>query len=420
MRLLISFIALFLSIFLLQLSSGAVGPLDAISGLSQGFTRAEVGLLGSAHFVGFFVGCWWAPRLLGTVGYSRTFAAFTALGAIGLLAHMLVVDARAWALMRVASGVCVAGCYTVIEAWLHAKVTNETRGRATGVYRVVDISGALVAQLMVGVLPPASYAAYNILAILCCASLIPLTLTRLKQPETPSAPRLHPSLAFRLSPLAAFAVMIAGMTSGAFRMVGPIYGNEIGLDAQGIGYFLAGFVLGGAIAQYPAGWLADKFDRRWILIWLSSAAVASCALTITAGTARPDLAVVFAAVFGLTTFPIFSVAAAHAHDFATSDQRVELSAALMFCFAMGAIASPIVTSTLIEWYGAAALFVFISVFHLVLVVFGIVRMLARPSKEARTPYVYVPRTSFIVGRLLRRQRDARIVGPAARQQREDT
>jgi len=91
MRLLISFAALFLSVVLLQLSSGGVGPLDALSGLDLGFSKVQVGMLGSAHFLGFFLGCWWAPRLMGTVGHSRAFAAFTATGAIGLLAHMLLV-----------------------------------------------------------------------------------------------------------------------------------------------------------------------------------------------------------------------------------------------------------------------------------------------------------------------------------------
>ena len=90
MRLMISFAALFLSVVLLQLSSGGVGPLDALSGLTLDFTKGEVGLLGSAHFFGFFIGCWWAPRLMGSVGHSRAFAAFTAAGAIGLMAHMLV------------------------------------------------------------------------------------------------------------------------------------------------------------------------------------------------------------------------------------------------------------------------------------------------------------------------------------------
>lgn len=57
MRMLISFAALFLSVVLLQLSSGGVGPLDVLSGTVLGFTRQEIGMLGSAHFFGFFIGC---------------------------------------------------------------------------------------------------------------------------------------------------------------------------------------------------------------------------------------------------------------------------------------------------------------------------------------------------------------------------
>ena len=280
MRLLISFAALFLSVLLLQLSSGGVGPLDALSGIQLEFTTQQIGLLGSSHFVGFFIGCWWAPRLMGSVGHSRAFAAFTATGAIGSLAHMLVIDAYAWAAMRIASGLCVAGCYTVIEAWLQAKVTNETRSRAMGTYRIVDMSGSLMAQMMIGVLAPASYVSYNILAILCCAALLPLTLTKVPQPETPSAPRLRPRLAFERSPLAAAGVVVAALSAASFRMVGPLLWSRGWPKRLGqIAWFLAAFVLGGALAQYPVGWLADKYDRRWILIWLSVAAMLSCGVT---------------------------------------------------------------------------------------------------------------------------------------------
>ncbi|WP_439140725.1 MFS transporter [Planktotalea sp.] len=407
MRLLISFAALFLSVALLQLSSGGVGPLDALSGIVLGFSTTQIGLLGSAHFVGFFIGCWWAPRLMGSVGHSRAFAAFTASGAIGLLAHMLVIDPYAWALMRVASGLCVAGCYTVIEAWLQAKVTNENRGRAMGVYRVADMGASLAAQLMIGVLEPASYVSYNLLALLCCAALLPLTLTKVSQPKTPSAPRLRPMLAVTRSPLAAAGVIVAALSSASFRMVGPIYGQEVGLRTDQIAYFLAAFVLGGALAQYPVGWLADKFDRRWVLIWLSIAAIVSCIVINVIVDSGTTAIMIGAAFFGLTTFPIYSVAAAHAHDFATDDERVELSAALMFFFALGAIASPLLSSSLINWYGPSALFLMIASGHALLVVFGLLRMRARDTVEERTPYVYAPRTSFVIGRLskgLRRKR----------------
>ena len=405
MRMLISFAALFLSVALLQLSSGGVGPLDALSGIALDFSTQEIGLLGSAHFVGFFIGCWWAPRLMGAVGHSRAFAAFTAAGAIGLLAHMLIIDPYAWALMRVASGLCVAGCYTVIESWLQAKVTNETRGRTMGVYRVVDMSGSLAAQMVISVLEPASYVSYNILAIVCCAALLPLTLTRVPQPETPTAPRLRPMLAVARSPLAAAGVVVAALSGAAFRMVGPLYGQEVGLTIDQIAWFLAAFVLGGALAQYPVGWLADKFDRRWILIWLSVAAVFSCGITIAAQSSGTLGVMLTAGLFGFTSFPIYSVAAAHAHDFASSDERVELSAALMFWFASGAIAAPFVASVLIQSFGPPALFVMISVAHIVLVIFGLTRMRARPTRTDRTNFVYAPRTSFTIGRLLGSERD---------------
>jgi len=403
MRILISFAALFLSIIFLQLGTGGIAPLDALSGIQAGFSRGEVGLLGSSHFIGFFIGCWWAPRLMGAIGHSRSFAAFTAVGTIGILAHTLITDPYMWSLFRIMSGLCIAGSYTVIEAWLQAKVTNETRGRTMGIYRIVDIGGSLGAQLLIAVLEPGYYISYNLLALLACAALVPITLTRVAPPKMPSAPRLRPSMAWQLSPLAAAGVVAAGLTTASYRMVGAVYGVEVGLSNDQIAIFLAAFVAGGALAQYPAGWLADKYDRRWILIWLSAAAVGASALAIymTSSTAQVMTA---SAIFGFVTFPIYSVSAAHAHDFANDDQRVDLSAALMFLYALGAIASPYLASWLMEVFGSSAMFLLISAAHVVLIVFGLTRMRARPTQEQRTSYIYAPRTTFQSGKLFARLR----------------
>jgi len=405
MRLMISFAALFLSIVLLQISNGGLGPLDALSGFALNFSSAEIGLLGSAHFLGFFIGCWSAPRVMGTVGHSRAFAAFAATGAIGLIAHMLIIDPYAWALMRIASGLCIAGCYTVLESWLQAKVTNETRGRTMGAYRVVDNLAFLIAQLLIGFLEPADYISYNLLALICCASLLPLTLTKIKQPETPRALKLKPKLALFRSPLAVAGVLVAAVSAAAFRMVGPIYGAQVGLEVEQIAYFLSAYVFGGALAQYPIGWFADQYDRRWVLIWLSVAAIISSMLSTSISYNNTLGIFLIAFGFGFTTFPIYSVAAAHAHDFASLDERVELSASLLFYYALGAIAAPLFASFLMDSFGPNAMFLLIAFAHLLLVIFGVARMRARPTVSERTPYVYMPRTSFLIGRLLKRLRD---------------
>lgn len=403
MRLMISFAALLLSVVLVQLGSGALAPLDVLSGASVGFTTSQIGLLGSAHFLGFFVGCWWAPRVMGTVGHSRAFAAFAAAGAIGAAAHPPVRDPHVWAGLRTMTGFSVAGCYTVIEAWLQAKADNANRGRITGIYRITDLIASLGAQALIAVLPPASYVSYNILAILCCLCLVPIALTTAEAPKMPEAPRLRVLAAFRLSPLAAAGVFTAGVTMPAFRMAGPIYGLEVGLDAQGIALFLAAAATGGAIAQVPVGWIADKVDRRKVLIALSLLAAATCwgiAAQHGQGAARLYLG---AFLFVLFAFTLYSVSAAHADDFAEPGFVVELNAALMFIYGMGAILSPLVAAALIGAFGPSALFAYIAVAHLALVAVGLWRMTRRPAVGPRTPYRYTPRTSLLINRLLARK-----------------
>ena len=400
---LISFVSLFISVILIQLSSGGLGPLDALSAIAEGFTTEEIGLLGSAHFVGFFVGCWWAPRLIGVIGHSRAFAVFAAAGTTGIMAHMLFVDAYAWSVLRVLSGMCVAGCLTVIEAWLQAKVSNDRRGRSIGVYRVVDLVGGILSQMLIAVLEPATYASYNILAIFCCASLLPLALTRIPQPPTAERLRLKPMLAMQISPMATLGVIVAGITMSSFRMVGPIYGSEVGLNQLYLALFLGAFIFGGAIAVYPSGWLADKFDRRKVMIGFSIAAGLSCVLTIMTAGNGPIAVVAASAVFGAMTFPIYSVASAHANDFVEPRKMVELSSSLLFNYALGAIASPLIASFVISLYGPSSMFVLIAAAHVVLLVFSTVRMAVGPASERKTSLVYMPRTSFLFARLLKRK-----------------
>ena len=143
MRVIVSFTALLLSVIFLQLSTGGLGPLDALSGVLMGFSSSEIGLLGSAHFLGFFIGCWWAPRLMGAIGHSRGFATFVAFGLIGILGHTLSNQPWVWIILRIFSGLSVAGCYSIIEAWLQAKLKNKNRGRSLGAYRLVDMGASL-------------------------------------------------------------------------------------------------------------------------------------------------------------------------------------------------------------------------------------------------------------------------------------
>jgi MFS family permease len=399
---LLSFTALFVSIYLVQLGSGSLGPLDALSGAVIGFTAEQIGLLGSAHFLGFFLGCYVTPRLIGDIGHARAFAAAAAIGAIGALLHPILEGPYVWALLRVLTGLAIAAAYTVVESWLHAKTGNENRGRIYGVFRVVDLVGALSAQGIIAVLEPASYAAYNLVAMFCCLCLLPLALSQRVAPQTPKAPRLRPVKAVLLSPAAALGIIVAGITGAGFRMVGPVYGIENDLNQTQIAIFLASAVVGGVAAQYPVGWVADKTDRRHVMLGLSVLATASC-LGIAAFGAPGDAAGLYlgALLFGVTAYPIYSVSAAYANDLAAPDFMVELNAALIFLYSLGAIVSPTISAWLIGLAGPPAMFLFMAAVHIALILFTLYRMTRRAAIAPRTPYRYLPRTSMLLGRMFK-------------------
>ena len=148
---------------------------------------------------------------------------------------------------------------------------------------------------------------------------------------------------------------------------------------------MAGYVLDGAISQYPSGWLAS------CTIWFFAVGVTQI--------------IAVSCLFGFITVPIHSVATAHAHDFAASDERVKLSEALRFYFAVGAIASPIMANLLIQEFGAGSFFLFIASAYFLLAVIAGLHMLLGDVAHYKTPYIYSPRTSFLVGQLTKILRD---------------
>ena len=157
-----------------------------------GLAAPRLGLSGLLIFVGFIVGCFISPLLVRRAGHARTFNFVTGLSIIGVLAHPLWENLYFWMVLRLFSGIAVAGAATVIESWLNAKLNNENRGRYYSFYRLIDMSGALCAQMLIASLPIAQFASYSIIAIFLCLSFFPLALTQSVQPALPEHQKWRP------------------------------------------------------------------------------------------------------------------------------------------------------------------------------------------------------------------------------------
>jgi MFS family permease len=139
---------------------------------------------------------------------------------------------------------------------------------------------------------------------------------------------------------------------------------------------MSAVVLGGAVAQWPLGKLSDHFDRRHVLIGIALAAtIASMAVAM-----LPHLNggwLIFAVLFGATVLPGYAVASAHVFDVADRREYVQVSGGLLLLYGVGSTLGPFLAALAVEWFGPAALAVFVAIAQLGIVTFVVVRMRLR-------------------------------------------
>ena len=396
-------IPLFIAAGILLAGNGVQGTAIAIRGAQEGFSTSLIGLIGTAYFVGFLLGCLYIPRLLNAVGHIRAFAALAAITASGTLLLVIIVDPIAWLIIRFVVGFCFSGLFTTIESWINSGVKNETRGRVLAVYRIVDIFAVTGAQFMLPALGAGGFVLFAVMCVMITLSLVPVSLADRSNPKPPAEFRFELKGIWALSPLACIGCVAIGATNGAFRLIGPLYAEGIGLSITDVAVFMSVGIVGGAVLQYPLGHLSDRFDRRTVLLATTIGAVlAGLFLAFGAGTSA-TLNYLGIFLFGAFALPLYSLSAAHANDHAKAGQHVMVAAGLMFFFSLGASIGPYLSSAAVEAFGPEALFTYTSAVHAALIVATIWRMRARRPvpAEARGPFSWLLRTSPVFTRMAR-------------------
>ncbi|MCB1494055.1 MAG: MFS transporter [Rhodobiaceae bacterium] len=390
---------IYISAGILLAGNGLLVTLVAVRAGIEGFGDTFIGLVGAAYFTGFLIACIVTPKLIQRAGHIRVFAALSAGAAVSALIMVMWVTPESWLAARLISGFCFCGTATVLESWLNAKADNANRGRLLGVYRVVDLGSVTSGQFMLPIIGTGGFQIFVFAGMLLAGALIPVSLSRQVSPPPPRSARVRPKQIWTISPAAAFGCLSLGLTNSAFRAVGPIYAQKMGLGVDQVALFISLGVLGGAIMNYPIGMLSDRFDRRIVLMAVTASAAAA-SLFLASNTTISGI-LFGSLLFGGFALPLYSLSVAHANDHATPDQAVELAAGLILFYGLGAIVGPFLSSVIIDKFGPQAFFVYIATVHAVLILFVLWRMTRRAAvpPKLRRRYVGLLRTSPMFVRL---------------------
>lgn len=187
---------------------------------------------------------------------------------------------------------------------------------------------------------------FTLLAAIIAISMIPVCMTRTLAPAPVESTRTRIRLLISRSPTAVIGALCSGAVTGAFWSLGPIFARQTLNSVSETTLFMTAAILGGALCQYPFGWLSDRIGRKNVLLLLALlAAVSSAAVALAPISELVLLAIFF---FGATTMPIYAMALASAADASLRHEFVEIGSTVLLLNAAGAVLAPLALGQLMQ------------------------------------------------------------------------
>jgi MFS family permease len=228
---------------------------------------------------------------------------------------------------------------------------------------------------------PQQFPLFALASILVSLAAVPVALTMSPQPAPLAEARLRPLRLYRISPVGVVGVFLVGVTNGAFWALGPHYAAGLGADTDAIAIFMSIAVLGGALSQWPAGRLSDRFDRRYVIIAGCGLGMLTALALAVFGGVGGWVAAGLAFLFGAAALPLYAICAAHAFDFVEPADFVEAASGLLLANGAGSVIGPMIAAAMME-AGPSGLFLCTAISHLLLIVFAVWRMTRRTARPA--------------------------------------
>ena len=368
--------AILIGIGCMMLANGLQGTLLGVRAGIEGFSTFTTGILMSGYFIGMFIGSLVSPMLVNRVGHIRVFSALASMASISILFHGVYIEPWIWMLMRIITGISFAGFYVVTESWLNDRASNETRGKVLSVYMLIVTGGMGAGQFLLNLAKPEAIDLFILISVIISFGLIPILLTAKPAPNFATSSKMSVVDLYRASPLAVIGNCLTGMAHGTIFGLGAIYASAVLVDLKAISWFMACFLIGSLIFQWPVGFISDLIGRRGVMAGLSSISIACCLFAL----ALPsDSWLFYASVVALggAAMPMYSVCIAYANDRLEPHQIVAASGSLVMVAGFGAMIGPIVIAFFMDLYDLSFYFWGIATVFAIIFFFTLIRIGSR-------------------------------------------
>ncbi len=389
--------SIILSAALMAVASGLTFAYIPIKLASLDFEPWVSASMMPALALGGFAGCIAVGPLLRLSGHARIFMLLYAMIIISMIIIAAVPNVEAWLLARALYGFGVNGMFIVAQSWLHDVSTDRNRGKTITTFYVSYVVSLGFGAFSIRFIEIDGNLIPLIATLFVAIAMVPVGLTRLRQPAPPERVTVALRRVWRISPVGLAGMFAVGGMTMTLQSFAPIYAYAEGFPKADVGLLMLLMQLGLLVIQFPMGLLSDHMDRRRILLAVCMVASMAAGFSIYADGSYTLLwMVLIFAVWNGATETIYSVSSALANDRADPKDYVLLSTTQMIAWSISGFVVPLMATVAIQHLPLSVFMWLLGAISLCFGVFVFVRMRMTDAVDPEDREVFQPATAQVV------------------------
>jgi MFS family permease len=351
-----SLIAVISAVFATGVAVGALVPLLSLRMEREGFSSFVIGVNALMLPLAVMMAGPFVPKLAARFGTLNAIYLSTAVLSGLTLSLPFLPIMPAWFVVRFLEGVAAAVGWIITETWVNLMATESNRTRVIAVYATVLAVGFAIGPLVIRIVGIDGVLPFGVIAVLLAVSALPIVWARDVAPPTPG----HSTHGVLRLIAAAPVIMLAGLGGGAIESAGyallPVYGVKLGLAEATAVLMLTMYYAGNLVLQIPLAMLADRFDRRRMLVACFVVALVCPVLLPLTLSPGPLMWAVLVA-WGGATMAIYTMSLAVMGDSVPRAELAGANAAFVMMYELGSIGGPAVAGGAMDLAGPNGLMV---------------------------------------------------------------
>jgi MFS family permease len=373
-----SLIAILSACAAFAIGMGLTLPLLSLILERRGFPGTVNGLnLATAGLAAFIVTPQ-VPRLMRNFGTATFMAGSLILSATALFALFQVQTLWGWFPLRFALSIGLNGLFVASEFWINQLATDANRGRYISLYGACISGGFGVGPAILSILGTHGVAPFAIGSSMLLLALVPVLMARKAAPQLDETPGPSTLAVLRMAPAVLSAAFVFGAIDAGMGGLFPVYAVRSGYTETHAALAITAMSIGSFVFQYPLGILADRMNRRTLLIICASTGIVGAVLTPFA-IATPILTYVLLFFWGGIIMGVYTIGLTILGERFKGRELASANATYVMLYAIGLLSGPVVEGVALDAWNPHGLMVVLALISAFYVIFLMVR---RPSSAS--------------------------------------